>query len=289
LDGELLTMTLYHHFYTRPRNDMPSDLIDPDAFLDQLRAANAGHDRFQAGWTLDDVAPNGYIIATRAEIKQIFAPGQFVGRTPGASPKIGQQIQVFMPKDSLEMQEGFYYALDSVPTDSTEWLDVNRLYFNIIATGAASLVAEITSRLRRYAIPFRFKCPTRAEHYRRADAAVLYVPRQYYALTTFLAASLPAAVNQKLVAETPLFTKRIAPGVALAESPPEGKSFGLSRCELLARGLIAAQQGGRPTYDTCLHEVLNSFRTAGLDPDQPYLNAGSVDLYEGIAPPHYRL
>ena len=40
---------------------------------------------------------------------------------------------------------------------------------------------------------------------------------------------------------TPVFTKRIAPGIAIAEEPRTGDSFGQSRCEILADALIRSE------------------------------------------------
>jgi lantibiotic modifying enzyme len=82
----------------------------------------------------------------------------------------------------------------------------------------------------------------------------------------------------------PAFTKSIARGVALAEDPGPGLSFGEHRCGLVAAGLIQAFEAGRRDFAGRLEAVEAQFNAAGIDLDSPYLSPGSIDVYD-FSPP----
>jgi hypothetical protein len=74
---------------------------------------------------------------------------------------------------------------------------------------------------------------------------------------------------------TPLFTRQLAHGLALAEDP--GDSFGKHRCAILAGAMEASR--GRAVEER-LAEVRRHFEERGLSLDAPWLNAGSCGQYE---------
>ena len=90
-------------------------------------------------------------------------------------------------------------------------------------------------------------------------------------------------LRNALMPGTPAFTKRLAPGLGLAEDFGDGGSFGLHRCGLLAEGVVAAREGGRGADDERLAVVVEHLRAAGVDPDAPYLRPGSTDDYPEVA------
>jgi lantibiotic modifying enzyme len=80
----------------------------------------------------------------------------------------------------------------------------------------------------------------------------------------------------------PAFTKRIARGVAIAEDPAPGASFGAERCLLVAEGLVEAYERGERDVTGRLRCVAEMFTEAAISLDAPYLNPGSGDIYEVI-------
>src|SRR5204863_5149 len=87
----------------------------------------------------------------------------------------------------------------------------------------------------RFQVPFRFKCLSYRELYDRFDSAVLFVGRRQWDITSLLVREIYGKVKDRLRPETPLFAKQIAPGLALAEDPGNGESFGTSRCRCTTR------------------------------------------------------
>jgi hypothetical protein len=276
---------LYRHVYAGPREPRAAGAPGgADAHVARLRAARAASDAWQDGWTVERLRGDGAVLASRERRRRLFAPGTFTARSAGRALGAGQRIRAFFPCDSLDVDPSFYYALGTAAGDGAGALDRTRFYFAVSAAGAAPLVGYLVAQLERYLIPFRMKVPADPGGYARADACVLYVPREHCALTAFLAAQMPAGVRAGLRAQTPPLTKPLASGVALAEHPPGGESFGLHRCALVASALFDAWCGGERDPARCARAVDGAFAAAGLDPERPYLNAGSVDLYDDLVP-----
>lgn len=129
------------------------------------------------------------------------------------------------------------------------------------AESAAALVAELTARLRD--VPYLLACPTEATRLARSGAVVLYLPR----LAT-LTPELTANLSPLLRADTPPLCLPIAAGVAVAQYPDNGMTFGEHRCHLVAMALRSA--GPNPAMSA----IADVFSAHGVDPAQPYKTAG---------------
>jgi HopA1 effector protein family len=207
--------------------------------------------------------------------------GEFLAHGgPGVPPRPGLDISLFAPKESRTLQPGFYFAFGEALTDQEDEFSVVRLYWNVRTSGAPELTGNLTRTLNRFAVPFRFKCLSMAALYGRSDAAVLYLAKRHYRIAAQLLAPIYPAVRPLLGAATPLFSKRLADGLALAENPKSGESFGMHRCRLVAEAICKAHARGVETAHGRLDEIAAHFAAAGLSLDRPFLNAGSVDRYE---------
>ena len=137
----------------------------------------------------------------------------------------------------------------------------------------------MNSRLNRFQIPFRFKCATAREQYDRTDAAVLYVGKPYFRITTDLLLDAHPEVHEVLKHEVPFFTRRIAPGLALAEDPLSGESFGQHRCRVFAETVWNCYLRGDQSPEGRLQEFRRLLGENGVEPDHPHLRAGSVEWF----------
>jgi len=280
-----LQTQLYATVYNRPFDERP--VTPPATFTeiaDVLSRANAGRERWDHGWQVYEAAPNGVIQAHKHGKAQMFYPGQYqpLGAAPGAQPAIqnGAFVNVYLAKEMRFFQDGFYIVLGEQVQPWYEQVTLVRLYWHVDAAGAEALVRHVTRRFNRFQVPFRFKCLSYRELYDRYDAAVLFVGRRQWDITALLVRELYDAVKDRLQPETPLFTKQLAPGLALAEDPGNGESFGTSRCRLVAEGLWNAYARGLQTESARIEDITATFVRAGIPPDRPYLTAGSVDLYD---------
>jgi hypothetical protein len=116
----------------------------------------------------------------------------------------------------------------------------------------------------------------------RADAATLYISRGYYKKSLALLVDAHEEVKFFLDESVPLFSKRLANGIGLAEDPPNGESFGLNRCRLVAEALFRCYQKHHNSDQEKLAEIVHRFNEVGLNMNVPYLNPGSKDAYDLI-------
>src|SRR5213079_2933834 len=109
-------------------------------------------------------------------------------------------------------------------------------FWHLLPGSAVAYIANATSTLNALGIPFRTKVLSDPGAYVRADAGVLYVEHRYCAPAAEAVASIHGALESRLRPDPPMFTRRLAPGLGLAEDPQNGMSFGQSRCRLVVQG-----------------------------------------------------
>lgn len=275
-----LEQRLYNRFFCRdsvPPLVAPSD---PTPFLQRLSEANPGRDRWEPGWKINRVGPAGQIMAEKHGRFVELWPGQYVVQSGGGPPQPGQPITAYFPRESATVQPGFFFVFSDAAVAWDEPYSMVRLYWNVIAEGAPELLARLAGRLNRFQIPFRYKTLTDPAGYDRFDSAVLFISRRWFRPAAEVAAEVHAAMDGRMAEGTPLFSKPLARGLAFAEDPGGGESFGMSRCRLLAEALWSAWTRGAHDPAGRLAEVERWFTGHGLSLERPWLNRNSVDLYE---------
>ena len=281
----LLEQTLYQYCYTRAFDgalrDEPRARVHGLDLTPALSEANATRERWDKGWQVYQVLPSGQVMAHKAGRTRALWPGEFLSTdAPGLAPRPGTNLSVFFMRETTTMQPGFYFAFGEAQPEEFDSFSLARFYWNLRAEGAAPLVGAVTRGLNRFQVPFRVKCLTNPAFYPRNDSAVLYVEKRFYPITARVLEGVYKEVSGLLRPDTPLFTRRLADGLALAEEPYTGESFGMQRCRILAEGLLSAGAQGMREDAARLEEVERRFAAYGLSLDAPYLNPRSVDLYE---------
>jgi hypothetical protein len=261
----------------------PADPVgeaDP-ALLRELQNANASRTLQQQGWWIEQIHESGKILASRNGLTRWFLPGHYLtGQGPGFPPKPDSPVAIYTARESTTEQRSFYMAFGETISPDQDHGRQLRFYWNVALAGAPRLLAALTRELNRFEVPFLFKCGNRPHMYDRSDVAVLYVDRRYYGMTGRIVAALHPLLAEFLKPETPLFTRRLADGLGLAEDPQDGKSFGNNRCTIVAETLRACHEKNLETAEERLAELERQFRDRGLDPQRPYLNPGQKDVYE---------
>lgn len=257
----------------------------PDPTIRQrLSAANAAHDGWDYGWQVYQLGPNGQIFILKGDRQRTAMPGEFlVTGAPGIAPQVGHGVTLRIVRESDAVQPGFFFMFSETPTDVWDDFYLVRFYFHSTAEGAPGVVRYLTSGLNRYQIPYRMKALSDSGLYTRRDAIVLYVARRYYAISARLVLDMPGDVAGALKPSTPLFTRMIRPGAALAEDPRTGESFGMHRCRLVAQGLVRAWAHGQHGEAERMAAVDAEFVSAGLSLDRPWLNPASVDIFHSAS------
>jgi hypothetical protein len=276
---------LYARCYCKPfpASDTPTSASSAPAqdLTLHLSAANAGQPRWDAGWQIARVEASGQVFAQKAGKTRSLWAGEFLSFDgPGVPPRVGSHISVYFPHESRTMQPGFYFAFSETESDPADESRLTRFYWNVKEQGAVSLTKWITLTLNRFQVPFRYKCMTISGQFERLDAAVLYVSKKFFRISAELLAAGHQALNDFLRPPTPLFTRPLAPGLAFAEDPGNGESFGMNRCRILAEALWSASSKSLTREEDRLKEVVAYFGQYGLSLDRSHLNAQSVDFYD---------
>lgn len=242
-----------------------------DALAQRFSAANTGRGEVQADWRLSGRDGNRIRVSRDGLDMWIEeAEEQGLGSAPAGL------VSVLVPKDRLGTGESFYTMFG----DRGRGVDaeqVDRFYWHLRPSDAEELVAATSGTLNGDGLPFRMKIARDGHGFLRCDTAVLYTPRRLRERIVPAVGVIHRRVAGRLRARVPTLTRPLAPGLGFAEDPGGGESFGSHRCRILADSLVAAWRAGQGSADGRLRHVLGGFAREGLDPDRPYLCAGSKD------------
>lgn len=277
-----LSHLLYDRCYMRRINASvhPLETNGTTSLIADLRAANAARPRWQTGWLIESVQDGGWISAQRDALSRTFSPGEYATKDgPGMPLRVGALVDVYFAVESQHMQPGFYFAFSETITDEAANESLLRFYWHLQPAGSVPLLQAISSLFTRFQVPYRFKCLTHPGAYVRTDSAVLFVPRRCYQIAARLLREARQSVAEHLRPDSPLFTKPLADGLAFAEDPGNSQSFGMHRCSALARAIreVAPTQG--PSKAANVEDALGR---QGVSLLFPYLNPGSVDIYDFV-------
>ena len=219
-----LQLQLYWRYFCHRLEANPGDPIPPDparsSLLPDLSNANASTSKWESGWDITRVLPAGQVAAQRHGVVKICLPGQYVRLDGQASqPRAGDAISAFFPRESAVTQEGYYFSIGESVMGLEDDSCLVRFYVSVTSSGAVTLQRLMTERLNRWRVPFRLKVLTDPAHYSRLDAAVLYLNKRFFHIVGYIVRELLTGVKAYLRTKSPLFTKPLLPGFALAEDP----------------------------------------------------------------------
>jgi HopA1 effector protein family len=268
----------YAHRLNAPRPTPATRLADDPAFAAALAAANPGREHWEAGWVVQQVAPNGQVFVRKGERERIAMPGAFISAiAPGMAIQPGGAVLLRAPVGALGVQPGYYFVFGETLDEMAEQLSLVRFYFHCRAADAATLLHAVTTRLNRFQLPFQMKFPSAPGLYERNDTAVLYLATRYVPIALRLIDA--ARTTVPLDPAVPLFARRLWPGIGGAVDPGNGESFGAHRCRLTAAGIVAAWRAGRQDHAARREAVAAQFASAGLDLARPWRGAGGIDPF----------
>ena len=252
----------------------PADLDLPAA----LRAAHAGSERFVAGWRARLVSTRGRVEARRdGRTRLLDRCDYLVPARPGLRAEPGDELLV-ADRDDQVTDDGFW-ATFMGGFDPRSRGVVVRVYWRVGPARAPALVRRFTQVLGDAGVPAALKVVTQSEAFARADAAVLYLPREAAGRVAGELRTAAAALAPWLSDPPPRLTRRLARGVGVAESRSPGPSFGQSRCRLIAEALFEVGAAGPGLGAAERVEAIRArFAVASLDPDRPHLEPGGSDL-----------
>ncbi|MBE9168982.1 hypothetical protein IQ238_16160 [Pleurocapsales cyanobacterium LEGE 06147] len=253
--------------------------VDLD-FYQKLHDSNCGEGYFDPGWQAIAKKDDGSLVVTKngltlhLEVERHLSAEQ-------QQAKIGDLVAVRLPKNRV--QNGFYLAVGNIGLSKDHLETTVRIYFHLTADGAVAMMKSLTEELNQLAIPFSFKALYNPSSYQRDDSAVLYIERNNYPTVRSVLQNIYTQHQTYFEPEVPLFTKLLAPGLALAEEPnykfSHQDSFGTNRCQIVVNGLLAARQQGDRSPAKRMIAIQKQFYSLGIELERSYLNANSEDIY----------
>ena len=251
-------------------------------FYKRLHESNCGEGYFDPGWVVLRQECDGSLAVKKGSLIVHIERTSHLQPTQ-ATATVGDSVAIRMPRNLV--QNGFYVAVGNAGWENCSNLDVRtvRIYFNLSPDGAIAIMSAIARQLNKVGIPFTFKALYNPSSYGRYDSAVLYFERSNYEVVRQVVEKVYAENHSHFYAKVPLFTKLLAPGLALAEEPSRKfaakESFGMNRCQIVANGLLEARAKGEDSAESRMESILQQFSQLGIDYSKPYLNANSKDIY----------
>ncbi|HYP21592.1 MAG TPA: T3SS effector HopA1 family protein, partial [Chloroflexia bacterium] len=251
-------------------------------YLQALSEANSGRGYWERGWQVVAAGENK-VLAGKQGLHLVARPDEYRAIGTGVAP--GAQVELLFPKELPSISPGYYMAVgdaegsEDVGASGDGAEGLVRLYWHVSPDGAVELMRYATGILNEAALPFRLKVLNDPTSFTRCDAGILYVSKSHYGQVASLLGSIYQAIAPNVREGTPALTKRLAPGLGVAEDPEGGASFGLHRCNILAEGLVRAYERGARSLPDRLAVVEETFAEHGINLDAPYLNPGSDDDY----------
>src|ERR1043166_8720638 len=243
----------------------------------ELERANRGQGYWGHGWQVRSYDPNAMTFTVKRGSLSLQVGAKDCVTPEAGFPVPEALVSVRFQKDLPTFSPGFYMALGDNELMRDEPSGTLRLYWNLTPSGAVSFVERTTEALNRAELPFTLKALDDAAQYTRCDAVVLYIRKDDFRHVSAILERIYRALETSLRPATPALTKRLAAGVGVAESPPSGLSFGLSRSRALAEGMLRAYEAGKTSIEDRLQSVEKCFIEDGFNFESPYLNLGSLD------------
>ncbi len=239
-------------------------------FMGQMQAANSGTGYADPNWAVTRLE------GTRCQVQK---DGLHLWVNPaadlamgGPSVSVGTTVSLRLPHASFVGE--YYRAVGNGGEPAADQASV-RLYFHVSAEGAILLMTILSRALNRESCPFTFDVLTEPLSYGRFNAAILNLESRHYAELWAVLQHHHPRLRPHLQDPIPLLTQPLAPGIGLSEAPGDAQGFGLGRCQILARALLAAE----PVPRSRQWAMQQHFTEHGLDWQRPHLNPGSRALY----------
>nr|AVH79535.1 hypothetical protein [Synechocystis sp. PCC 9413] len=259
--------------------------IDLD-FYQQIHHSNTGTGYFDEGWVVVREEEDGSVAVHKNGLTLHIQRDKHL-KSAAEIISIGNPIEIRLPKNLV--QNGFYMAVGNAgvhqPTGSQSQLV--RIYWSLTPEGAVAVMKSLTEKLNGIDLPFTFKVLYNPSDYKRYDSGVLYFDSHHYETVRPILQQIYTDNKTHFLPETPLFTKILAPGLALAEEPiakfSAVESFGTHRCQIVANGLLDACKRQYKSAESRLKSIVEHFYFSGIDLNTPYLNPESKDIYATLA------
>lgn len=247
-------------------------------FCDKLHKNNYGKGSWNPNFRVLRQEADGSLAVEKKGITIHIQPNLHL-RLEEQSAAIGDVVSI--PRPSSHIRNQFYIAYgDLVYTWSYPSVYI---YFNFSSKGAVALMGHLTEQLNAIKIPFDFNVLYNPSNYGRYDSGILRINKDSYEVVRQVLQTVYAENESHFQTHVPIFTKVLAPGLALAERPEKEfrflEDFGMNRCKIIANALLDAHNNSDESLEARIKYIRQHFKGMEIDLERPYLNPNSEDIY----------
>jgi hypothetical protein len=276
-----LYQRFYHHHATPELHRDTSDTVDrrpasargDAAFCARLTAALGERSYWEDGWRVLGPAGDGRTLVVRDDLVLHVEDDELRRTADGGAG-------VRFPADRPWASTG-YHVVTGLAGPGTRATGLARCYLHLQPATAPEVFARIVAGLDAIELPFTAKVLNDPLTYGRPDSAVVYVAREHLPAVVRIAVAERCRASSSFGRSVPAFTRTVLPGVAVADDPGPGVSFGQHRCCAIATGLVDA--GPWATRAEKLASMEAALRAEGLDLAALHLNPGHADFELGAS------
>jgi HopA1 effector protein family len=244
------------------------DGIDID-FYPRLMQSNTSRGYCDPDWEIIAETLGGELIVVKNGLHVHIDPDQHL--LPEVDRTVGAIVPIYLPPNLVGQDT--YIAIGNAGLPDAESIEI---YFNFTPDAAVEICRTLTIELNKLEIPFQFAVLHDPALFHRYDAGTLTLSQSHYQLVHPVLAEIYQAYQATFAAPVPLFSKQLAPGLGLVETPTSFDSFGMQRCHLVATGLVLATRRGQTTSAEKLDSIEQEFASAEINLEQPHLNLAGV-------------
>ncbi|NEQ18394.1 MAG: hypothetical protein F6K44_33935 [Moorea sp. SIO3E2] len=233
-------------------------------FYQQLHDNNTGKGTFIPGHRVLRQETDGSLAVERLGVTLHIQPSRDL-ELADPLPAVGDLVAVWCPSSTIE--RGFYNAIGDVgiyPESPSVFV-----YFNFSPEGAVTVMKNLTTGLNAAKVSFNFLVSYNPYNYGRYDSGFLIFRRDNYNLIRQVLQAVYSESQPNFQTQVPLFTKALAPGLSLAESPQQQfilfENLGMNRCQIVANALLEAHQNGDESPEARMKYIIQHFEQMGIE------------------------
>lgn len=248
-------------------------------FYRSLELANPGLGYYDWAWTLEEILEDGWVGVVKEGL-HLQMPGTHV--YPPDAREMGAEVAIAMPKNLLTGDRYIAVGDRGRPQNSP----IVNFYFHIPAATATLLLTQLAQGLNQAELLFELALLLDEAAYPRRDAAILRIDRSAYAASEAVLRSVYLELEKTAIAPTPLGTKPIAPGVAVAEVATLEQNFGAVFWGAVAKGLARSWGDQAELADQRWQSMRTELAAVGIDTASTHrittdlsIAKGEIDIY----------
>lgn len=265
----------YHHHETPHLHRGPTDAADKrpasaredPAFCHRLRAHLGERYYWEGGWRVIGPGDDDRTVVERDDLVLHVTDDEIEATADGAL--------VRFPADRPWASTG-YYVVTGTSGPMTRATGLARCYLHLLPETAPEVFARIVRGLDAAGLPFTAKVLNDPLAFGRPDSAVVYVAREQIRTVLEVVLAERRRDSTAFGSSVPAFTRRVLRGVAVADDPGPGTSFGQHRCCAVASGIVAAGPVAGPAER--LAAVRRALTDEGLDLSALHLAPGRAEF-----------